>query len=303
MATTYYHTVEGRIRGQSTAGVRTDYLTDALGSVVATVNSTAAVVNTYRYKPYGERLAKTGVGADPRFGWTGDTGSRRTERIFSDQHNHTRHFSTITASWATRDALWPIEPGWVYSADNPITSLDASGLAPNCQKECCCSVLDFNVDVRAIPQNPYRIGHYIVTLVPLEKRELMPGDRKADCSILWEERISRRFIRGQPEDHWYDVCTVKGLKCPTSDMAKMMPKGCPDYGVYQDVDEAFIVKVPKPVKTKERMLCIRITVTDGCTGKTRKWPVIKLYLQVEPEIVAVPPGHSNTLDKYCRATH
>lgn len=84
MATTYYHTVNGRIRGQSTGGVSTDYLTDALGSVVATANSSGTVFNTYRYKPYGERLAKTGARADPRFGWTGGTGSLRTDRTFSD---------------------------------------------------------------------------------------------------------------------------------------------------------------------------------------------------------------------------
>ena len=32
-----YHTVNGRILGETAAGVRTDYLTDALGSVTATV--------------------------------------------------------------------------------------------------------------------------------------------------------------------------------------------------------------------------------------------------------------------------
>jgi hypothetical protein len=65
MPVTNYHTVQGRILGESTSGVRTDYLTDALGSVTATVNSAQAVVNTYRYKPYGEQLAKTGSGTDP----------------------------------------------------------------------------------------------------------------------------------------------------------------------------------------------------------------------------------------------
>ena len=64
MPTTYYDNVNGRLRGQVTAGVRTGYLTDALGSVTATVQA-AAVVNTYRYKPYGTQLAKTGAGADP----------------------------------------------------------------------------------------------------------------------------------------------------------------------------------------------------------------------------------------------
>ena len=40
---------------------------DALGSVTGTVNSAFQVVNTYRYKPYGSLLSKTGVGDDPAF--------------------------------------------------------------------------------------------------------------------------------------------------------------------------------------------------------------------------------------------
>lgn len=140
MATTYYHTVNGKIRGQTTAGVRTDYLTDALGSVVATVDSSAAVVNTYRYKPSGERLAKTGVGADPRFGWTGDTGSRRTERSFADQYNSARHYGTRQGQWTTIDPiaaerghLWP----YVYCNGNPTVPTDPSGLSPVHQPRRC----------------------------------------------------------------------------------------------------------------------------------------------------------------------
>ena len=130
MPTTYYHTVDGEIQGQTTAGVRTDYLTDALGSVVATVNSSAQVVNTYRYKPYGERLAKTGVGADPRFLWTGDTGSRRTERSFADQYNLARHISTQTSTWTTRDRLWAHQQAYNYAYANPVTLYDFTGLEP-----------------------------------------------------------------------------------------------------------------------------------------------------------------------------
>jgi hypothetical protein len=80
MPTTYYHTVAGRILGETTSGVRTDYLTDALGSVTATVDASQNVINTYRYKPYGEQLAKTGSGADPRFRWVGAFG---TATLFS----------------------------------------------------------------------------------------------------------------------------------------------------------------------------------------------------------------------------
>ena len=75
MAVTNYHTINGRIIGETTAGLpRVDYLTDALGSVTATVNQSAQVVNTYVYTPSGATLAKTGTGADPAFGWVGNRG-------------------------------------------------------------------------------------------------------------------------------------------------------------------------------------------------------------------------------------
>ncbi len=45
MATKCYHTVNGELRGETTSGVRTGYLTDVLGSVTATVNA-LAVTNT-----------------------------------------------------------------------------------------------------------------------------------------------------------------------------------------------------------------------------------------------------------------
>ena len=48
MASTYYQTVNGRLRSQTTGKQRRDYLTDALGSVTATVNASGAVENTYR---------------------------------------------------------------------------------------------------------------------------------------------------------------------------------------------------------------------------------------------------------------
>ncbi len=39
MAVTNYYTVNGSIIGESTNGVRIDYMMDALGSVTGTVNS------------------------------------------------------------------------------------------------------------------------------------------------------------------------------------------------------------------------------------------------------------------------
>ena len=66
MATvTTYDTAEGKMVGEHRSGVRTEYLTDVLGSEVGTRNAGGIVVNTYRYKPYGTQLAKTGSGSDP----------------------------------------------------------------------------------------------------------------------------------------------------------------------------------------------------------------------------------------------
>lgn len=69
MPATNYHTVNGRLRGESTNSDRLDYAADVIGSLAATVNASAAVVNTYRFKPWGAQLAKSGGGVDPRFGW------------------------------------------------------------------------------------------------------------------------------------------------------------------------------------------------------------------------------------------
>ena len=47
MAVTNYYTLGGEILGEKTTGQsRVDYLTDALGSVTATLNESAQVVNT-----------------------------------------------------------------------------------------------------------------------------------------------------------------------------------------------------------------------------------------------------------------
>ena len=76
---------------------------DALGSVTGTVNSACQVVNTYRYKPYGSLLSKTGVGADPAFGWVEINGYKQTQKKFSDFYVRARHYDFAIARWATAD--------------------------------------------------------------------------------------------------------------------------------------------------------------------------------------------------------
>lgn len=131
MATTYYHTVDGRIRAQSTGGVRTDYLTDALGSVVATVNSSATVVNTYRFKPYGELQAKTGVAADPHFCWVGTHGYRFSAQAFDLLYVRARHYLVATSAWSSTDPMWPLESPYAYVRGMPTFVADPLGLSPS----------------------------------------------------------------------------------------------------------------------------------------------------------------------------
>src|SRR5258706_2913966 len=115
MAVTNYYSIDGEIIGEkTTGGSRVDYLTDALGSVTATMNQSAQVVNTYRYKPFGAQLAKTGVGADPSFGWVGTRGYRKTGRKFSDFYMDARHYGDYTGRWRSSDPIGYDIAGWNF---------------------------------------------------------------------------------------------------------------------------------------------------------------------------------------------
>ena len=103
--------------------------TDALGSVTGTVNQSGQVVNTYRSKPYGALLAKTGTGADPKMGWVGTLGYRGTGRRQSESYVRARHYWTAPGLWTTADPLWPVEPPYGYAQAAPVLRADRSGLA------------------------------------------------------------------------------------------------------------------------------------------------------------------------------
>src|SRR5579862_670628 len=138
MAVTNYYTANGRILGEKVGtGSRTDHLTDALGSVTATLSQTPAVVNTYRYKPYGGQLAKTGTGTDPAFTWVGDQGYRQASNKYADVYVRARHYGTVQATWTTVDPLWPDELPYAYVGGSPSNRVDPTGLLQGCPIEIC----------------------------------------------------------------------------------------------------------------------------------------------------------------------
>jgi RHS repeat-associated protein len=129
---TNYYSVDGEVIGEKVAGgTRLDYLTDALGSISATVDQSGSVVNRYSYKPFGMILQKSGSGADPSFLWAGSHGYRQTGNKYSDIYVRARHYDTVNGRWTTKDPIdydnMLFNP-YTYANDSPVTAIDPTGL-------------------------------------------------------------------------------------------------------------------------------------------------------------------------------
>jgi hypothetical protein len=125
-----YICTHGIIWGEiSDSGTTTAYGHDALGSVTETFQG-AGIENTYRYKPYGETLAKTGAAPDPLFTWNGGSGYRATSLESSNFYVVARHYSP--GAWTTSDPIWPEEPAFAYANARPVLLVDRMGLQPPC---------------------------------------------------------------------------------------------------------------------------------------------------------------------------
>jgi hypothetical protein len=102
-----FHCANGIIYGDSSgyaagspAATRFDYLAAFLGSVTGRTNSTAVVSDTRRFKPYRSLLSGTAV-SQFVFGWTGNTGSRYTAIVFSEQYQASEHYASKCCRWVS----------------------------------------------------------------------------------------------------------------------------------------------------------------------------------------------------------
>lgn len=102
-----YTTINGMIVGETVNGIRRGFLHDANGSVVATVTSDGQVENRYWYKPFGELLAKTGSGPDPRFLWRGGLATRYQNTRFAENYGYSRHYAQGLGTWTSPYQLDP----------------------------------------------------------------------------------------------------------------------------------------------------------------------------------------------------
>lgn len=128
MPVTSYYSINGNLVGERTASGRTDYLSDALGSVTATAGSSGAVGNRYRYKPYGSQLSKTGADLDPKFRWIGQWGYRSTSIVNVSHYVRARHYGSGVGAFTTRDPFSPRVSPFSYVHGRVATYVDPSGL-------------------------------------------------------------------------------------------------------------------------------------------------------------------------------
>lgn len=110
MAVTNYNTVAGQILHEETSGVRTEYVHDAMGSVIATTDANRNVENAYRYSPYGSQQFQTGTNPNPLFLWNGSAAYRVAASPYSDFYANAAHYSTFTGAWSTPAAAGHLRP-------------------------------------------------------------------------------------------------------------------------------------------------------------------------------------------------
>lgn len=201
-----YYSVNGRILGEASGGTRLDYMTDALGSVTGTVDSSAQAVNTYRYKPYGGLLAKTGGGSDPKFAWNGGWGYRTTGARFADIASVSpEHYSTILGLDTSKPSP-SLSTTYQYFVGllHPVPLTKAEGKCLD--KNCCCKATDlfgcktpetYDDAVHPAPhRRPLLFSGRVWFLIPcLDYIEDAEGMER-DCRMDWREyKEVKRFDR------------------------------------------------------------------------------------------------------------
>jgi len=303
MAVTSYVSMDGMLIGEITGGVMRNYGTDALGSVVDTA-SNGVVENTYRYKPYGGTLAKTGTAADPSFLWNGGSGYRATTLGNSGFYVRRRHFSPTTSQWTTLDLLWPSEYPFLYVGGSPATVSDPSGLL-YWKPSCCASLKSVTATASqggALPGVGWSVLSFQLVILT---RPRTPLENSEPVGLMWYEKANETYPVAPPPmvpDRYSDVTTNAYLSFPNfTKMQADAAQGCPPtvnvltYTSKPDTPTYYTTAGA----AKVRCLCIAVTFFDGCSGSA--WPSFSfnqsVSFQTNPPVVVWPSDPLNV--SYC----
>jgi RHS repeat-associated protein len=123
-----FYSVDGQMVGYEEGGVRKDFLTDHLGSIIAIMDENEVRVFDTRYSAYGRNRWITGTGCG--FGWVGTYGYRETSLFHMSHYVRARHYSYVTGGWSTVDPLWPDESAYGYVGGRSTDLVDPSGEVP-----------------------------------------------------------------------------------------------------------------------------------------------------------------------------
>lgn len=127
MATVRYTVINGEIISENRNGVRRVYVSDSQGSIMALLDSTQTITDSFDYWPHGEESNRTGTTPTP-FRYLGAVGYYRD----SSSRDYVRHrvLDKRTGRWMTQDPIG-FEGGDVnlyrYVRNNPIRFTDPSG--------------------------------------------------------------------------------------------------------------------------------------------------------------------------------
>jgi RHS repeat-associated protein len=119
----------GLIEEWTSSSNRYFYLYDGLGSVVGLTSSSGALVNTYRYDPYGNVVAQTGTTPN-RWGFAGGYRDPNTGFIKFGQ----RYYDPVIGRWTQTDPVAAsstrpaIASSFSYAGDDPVNNVDPTGL-------------------------------------------------------------------------------------------------------------------------------------------------------------------------------
>jgi len=120
-----FYTVDGQMVGYEEGGVRKDFLTDHLGSIIAIMDENEVRVFDTRYSAYGRN--RWIIGTSCGFGWVGSYGYRETGLFKMSHYVRARHYSYVTGGWSTVDPLWPDESAYGYVSGRASFAIDPTG--------------------------------------------------------------------------------------------------------------------------------------------------------------------------------